>query len=115
MQSTRSSYDKELYNACDEAAVWATSNQLHQLFVTMLLYCEVSDEYAFFERVWKFLADDVQCNFRKTLNHPSYQIPEQDIRDHLIDDLTALFNKSGGNIQDYNLPQEKCIFRTFFH
>jgi len=44
--------DKECYDAFDEAAAWATSSQLRKLFVTMLLFCEVNDEYAFFEKVW---------------------------------------------------------------
>jgi hypothetical protein len=30
---------------------WATSNQLRHLFVTMLLFCEISDEYMFFEKL----------------------------------------------------------------
>jgi hypothetical protein len=55
--------DYEWYSAFDEAATWAPFNQLRQLFVTMLLYCEVGDEYAFFERVWKLLADAIQHNF----------------------------------------------------
>ena len=42
--------DQEWYHAFDEAAAWATSAQLRQLFVTMLLYCEVADEYAFFKK-----------------------------------------------------------------
>jgi hypothetical protein len=32
-------------------------------------------------------------------------MPEQDVRDHLIDSLTTMFSKSGGNIQDFNLPR----------
>src|SRR6266540_1099578 len=43
--------DQEWYNAFDEAAAWATSSQLRHLFVTMLLFCEVSDEHALFEKV----------------------------------------------------------------
>jgi hypothetical protein len=43
--------DQEWYNAFDEAACWATSNQLRQLFVTMLLFCEVGDEYILFEKI----------------------------------------------------------------
>jgi len=42
--------DQEWYHAFDEAAAWTTSAQLRQLFVTMLLYCEVADEYAFFKK-----------------------------------------------------------------
>jgi ATP-dependent DNA helicase PIF1 len=43
--------DQEWLSAFNEAATWATSNHLRQLFVTMLLHCQVTDEYAFFEKV----------------------------------------------------------------
>jgi hypothetical protein len=56
--------DQEWYNAFDEAANWATSNQLRHLFITMLLFCEIGDEYMFFEKVWKLLTDDIQYNMR---------------------------------------------------
>lgn len=45
--------DQESYNAFDEAAAWATSAQLPKLFVTVILFCEVGDENAFFEKVWQ--------------------------------------------------------------
>ena len=43
---------------------------------------------------------------RKTLNLPSYQMPTIELRDHLIDKLSVLFNKCGSNIKEYNLPQK---------
>jgi hypothetical protein len=42
--------DNEWYEAFDEAAKWATSDQLRQLIVTMLLYCEVGDEHTLLGR-----------------------------------------------------------------
>jgi hypothetical protein len=72
--------DQEWYNAFDEATSWATSNQLRQLFVTMLLFCEVGDELSFFEKVWRLLADDIQYNTRQMLNHPEYQIPDETLK-----------------------------------
>jgi hypothetical protein len=98
--------DKEWLHAFEEAAAWATSTQLRQLFVTMILYCDIADEYSFFDRIWKLLTDDIQYNIRKALNCSTYQIPENELRDELLDRLTILFNKSGGNIQDFNLPQK---------
>jgi hypothetical protein len=71
--------DQEWYNAFDEAAQWATSNQLRHLFVTMLLFCEVGDEYMFFEKVWKLLVDDIQYNMQQVLIHPSYKMSETDL------------------------------------
>jgi hypothetical protein len=40
---------------------------------------------------------------RKTLNLPSYQMPINEIRDHLIDKLSVLFNKYDSNISDSRL------------
>jgi hypothetical protein len=71
--------DKEWYNAFDEVAHWATSNQLRHLFIIMLLFCEVGDEYKFFEFFWKLLADDVQYNVPQNLNHQEYQMPDCDL------------------------------------
>jgi hypothetical protein len=73
------SNDQEWYNAFDEATSWATSGQLRQLFVTMLLFCEVGDELKFFKKVWRLLADDIQYNMRQTLNHQTYQISDTDL------------------------------------
>ena len=97
--------DREWYNAFDEAAAWATSRQLRKLFVTMLLFCEVNDEYAFFEKVWKLLADDIQYRLRDILGNTEYEIPETDLRDSLLDELSALFARNGVRMRDRNLPE----------
>jgi hypothetical protein len=36
-------------------------------------------------------------------------MPKNDLRNELLDRLSVVFNKSGGNIQDFNLPQKKQI------
>ena len=38
------------------------------------------------------------------IGNPNYQMPDNDIRNHLLDDLAALFAKSGSNIHNFNLP-----------
>jgi hypothetical protein len=97
--------EQEWYNVFDEAAHWATSNQVRHLFVTMPLFCEVGDEYMFFEKVWKLLTDDIQYNMQQVLNHPCYQMSENDLRDNLLDTLGILLNRRGSNINDFNLPK----------
>jgi hypothetical protein len=71
----------------------------------MLLFCEIDDEYMFFEKVWKLLTGDIQYNMRRVLNHPNYQMNENELRGHLLDTLGIIFNKRGGNINDFNLPK----------
>jgi hypothetical protein len=100
------SNDQEWYNAFDEAASWATSSQLRQLFVTMLVFCEVGDEFRFFDKVWRFLTDDIQYNVHQTLNHQSYQMSDTDLQDEVLERLGTLFNKRGRRIDDFSLPRK---------
>ena len=97
---------QEWYNAFDEAASWATSSQLRQLFVTMLLFCEATDEYTFFSKVWRLLSGDIQYQFRETIGNPAFYLPEKDLKDFLLDDLSELFLKNGSRIEDFNLPKK---------
>jgi hypothetical protein len=96
--------DQEWYDAFDEAAAWATSAQLRSFFVTMILFCEVGDENAFFEKVWRHLSDDIIYQYRDMIGDPNYALPDSRTRDILLDELSALFSQSGRNIVDFNLP-----------
>jgi hypothetical protein len=71
----------------------------------MILFCEVSDEYAFFDKVWKLLADDIQYRFRDSLGNTEYQISDTDLKNYLLDDLSSLFSKHGVRMRDHDLPQ----------
>jgi hypothetical protein len=98
--------DQEWYDAFDEAAAWATSSQLRKLFVTMLMFCEVRDECAFFEKVWRLLADDIQYRLRDIIGNPEFQVPDTDLRNYLLDDLSALFSRNGARLRDHSLPEK---------
>jgi hypothetical protein len=37
--------------------------------------------------------------------HPNYRMIDTELKDHLIENLTTLFYKSGSNIHDFNLPR----------
>ena len=75
----------------------------------MLLFCEVGDECAFFEKVWRLLADDIQYQFRDMIGNQNYQMPDSDIRNRLLDDLTALFAKSGSSIHNFIFHIEQVL------
>jgi hypothetical protein len=98
--------DQEWYEAFDEAAAWATSAHLRKLFVTMVLFCQVGDEYAFFERVWRLLADDIQYQVRDIVHNKDYHMTDTDIRDSILDELAALFCNNGRSINEFRLPQK---------
>jgi hypothetical protein len=84
--------DNEWLHAFEEAATWATALQLRQLFVTILLYCQISNEHSFFEKVWKLMTDDIEYNIQRALSCPKFQMTDNELKDEL---LTILFNMVG--------------------
>ena len=102
--------DQEWYSAFDEAAAWATSPQLRKLFVTMLLFCEVKDERAFFEKVWRVLADDIQYRLRDNMGNPEFHVCDEDLRNYLLDDIHALFQRNGAKMWEHALPEKTKNF-----
>lgn len=53
----------------------------------MLMFCAVNDEYAFFEKVWRLLAADIQYRMRDIVCHAGYQVSDVDLKNYLLDDL----------------------------
>lgn len=97
--------DNGWYEAFSEASAWGTLAQLRNLFVTMILFCEIGDERAFFDKVWRSLADDIQYRYRHTIGDTNYQMPDTELRDYLLNELAILFGNSGHNIHEFNLPR----------
>jgi RecG-like helicase len=95
--------DKEWYSAFDEAIVWGSGRQLRNLFVTMMLYCDITDERHFFEKHWQYMSDDFEYNLRKAMNNNLYKMPETEVLNMLIEELSLLFARNGAKITSYNL------------
>jgi hypothetical protein len=51
---------------------------------------------------------------RQILNHPTYEMSDGDLRDHLLDTLGTLFNRRGSNINDFNIPRKSVITSSNF-
>ena len=51
--------DKEWNDAIKGAEQWATAAQLRQLFITLLLFCEVSNPLQLWTNNWQALSDDI--------------------------------------------------------
>lgn len=62
--------DNEWNIALDEASTYANATQLRELFVTLLIFCEVCNLIDLWEKHWKDLSDDIEYNRQKILNLP---------------------------------------------
>lgn len=97
--------DREWHAAFTEATAWASAAQLRRLFVTMIIFCDIADERAFFNETWTHLAEDIEYKYRNIIGDRDYQMPDSMKREYLLDELASLFTKSGSNISQFNLPR----------
>jgi hypothetical protein len=97
--------DNELNLIFDEAIVYASSYQLRQMFVMILLRCSVSNVRALFDKYWLYFTDDIQRSICNALGNSCYVAPLEQLMTLLIQKLTDTFANSGENIDDYDLPR----------
>ncbi|XP_071739204.1 uncharacterized protein [Rutidosis leptorrhynchoides] len=98
--------DKEWTEAISEAKIWATGSQLRELFVTMLLFCNISKPLQLWESSWEALSDGILHKRRKLFNFPDLILTESQIKNYCLLELQALLNRNGKSLDDYpDLPQ----------
>lgn len=102
-------YDTEWSFVFDETVLWATPNQLRNLFVTILMFCDVGNASVLFNKYWTYMSQDILYGVRRALRNQSYSMPENLLRYRLLKELTVLFEKSGGSIMSYNLPDADAM------
>ncbi|PWA42922.1 hypothetical protein CTI12_AA538510 [Artemisia annua] len=66
--------DKEWTQAITEASFWALGSQLRDLFVTILLFCDVSKPLQLWEENWTFLSEDILHHKRKVFRYPELEL-----------------------------------------
>jgi len=88
----------------DKAIAWASAYQLRNLFMTVLVYRDVSNVRALFDQYWKYMADDIGYHLRIALNNLSYIVPDSVMQSGLMKELNDMFSDNGLFISSYHLP-----------
>lgn len=96
--------DEEWFKAFDEAVHWGMGGQLRALFVMMFMYCGIGDELGFFEKYWRPMSDDILYNLRKNLNDDNYVLPDDTLKNMVLEELHRLFARNGSSPASYSLP-----------
>ncbi|KAG2551980.1 hypothetical protein PVAP13_9KG440600 [Panicum virgatum] len=79
----------------DKAIAWASAYQLRNLFMTVLVYRDVSNVRALFDQYWKYMADDIGYRLRIALNNLSYIVPDSVLQSGLMKELNDMFSNNG--------------------
>ncbi|XP_074378184.1 uncharacterized protein LOC141719710 [Apium graveolens] len=69
--------DDEWHAAITDASIHQTGVQLRELFVTLLLFCDISDVMDLWVRHWKIYSDDIERKQRRDFPSPSFVINDQ--------------------------------------
>ncbi|CAL9219694.1 unnamed protein product, partial [Arabidopsis halleri] len=104
--------DSEWKEAMDEAAQYAYPFQLRHLFVTLLLYCELSSPLTLWEHCWRHLADDIPDKQRKTFNFKDQQFSNEELQSYTlleIERILAQNDKSLTDFEDMPKPDKELL------
>jgi len=96
--------DKEWADALCEAIATATSPQIRQVFVSLVLFYEVGDPNGFFLQFYRSMHDDIVCCSRSSLNMPNLLMSDDELRNYVLYKLELLFNATSTSLEKHKLP-----------
>ncbi|GJR40909.1 ATP-dependent DNA helicase PIF1-like protein [Tanacetum coccineum] len=98
--------DKGWAHAILEADFWALDPRLRDLFVTMLLFYDVSRPLKLWEQTWELLSEDILCKKRTLFKYPNLQLTDEQIRNYYLVEIETLLNIDGRSLADFQeLPR----------
>ncbi|GJX95035.1 DNA helicase PIF1, ATP-dependent [Tanacetum coccineum] len=104
--------DREWTRAIQEASVWALGPQLRDLFVTILLFCDVSRPLKLWEETWEVLSEDILHRKRKLFKYPELQLTAEQIQNYCLVEIQEVLNRNGRTLaefQDLPRPNPKLL------
>ncbi|GKA30053.1 putative helicase [Tanacetum coccineum] len=90
--------DKEWTHAISEASLWALGPQLRDIFISMLLFCDVARPLKLWEENWKHLSEDILHKKRKLFKYPGLQLTDEQIRNYCLMELQELLRRFGRSL-----------------
>ncbi|GJR73024.1 hypothetical protein Tco_0085389 [Tanacetum coccineum] len=69
--------DREWTKALSEASLWALGPQLHDIFITMLLFCDVARPLKLWETNWQALSENILHKKWKLYKYPELQLMDE--------------------------------------
>ncbi|XP_059311363.1 ATP-dependent DNA helicase PIF1-like [Lycium ferocissimum] len=107
--------DKEWNDCLAEAACWASGNELRNLFVTILIHCQVSDSYKLWRTNYGILSEDIISLQRKRFQLKELQLTEKQVEAYTLFEIESILRKMGKSLKDIDglpLPDSALMNET---
>ena len=97
--------DDEWHEALREASQWATGHQLRELFVSLILFCEVTDQHNLWIKNWEILTEDILYRERRHYGNEELQLNSEQLQAYALYDIEKIMNKHAKSLRDFeSLP-----------
>ncbi|KAM3685737.1 hypothetical protein ACB098_11G143300 [Castanea mollissima] len=93
--------DKEWHEALNHASCWASGKQLRELFVTMLIFCDVADPYKLWISNWQLLSEDILHRQRTVLQYDNLHLEDFQLQNYALCEIEQILIKSGRSLHEF--------------
>jgi hypothetical protein len=76
--------DNEWHQALEKASIWASGQQLRDMFASMLMFCEVMNPKQLWDAHWEYLNDDIEVMTRREHDDPNVTLFEDALKDRAL-------------------------------
>ncbi|GJV76883.1 DNA helicase [Tanacetum coccineum] len=96
--------DKEWDTALMEACFSSTSTELRNLFVQLLIFCEVSDPTTLWRKYWRRMSDDIPLRVSKEHHISNLHINDPELEQYVLFELEIILKAYSKTVTDFGLP-----------
>jgi hypothetical protein len=102
--------DNKWDQALEKVSVWASRQQLRNIFASMLMFCEVMNPKQLWDAHWESLNDDIEAMTRCEHVDPTITLSEDALKDHALYEIDQVLMRNGHHLEDFpTLPKSNYI------
>ncbi|CAN1760455.1 hypothetical protein LINPERHAP1_LOCUS7531 [Linum perenne] len=87
-----------------EVTRWGQPSSIRNVFVNLLLYCQVSNPSELFHRWWETMSDDFAYRFRQLATIPNADPPSRLLWNQVLESLQNILRSHSTSLENFHLP-----------
>ncbi|XP_026398121.1 uncharacterized protein LOC113293891 [Papaver somniferum] len=95
------SYDSEWHLRLIKASTYSTRNLLRQMFVAMLIFCEVTDPKRLWEENWSLLSEGMEKQERNKRRNLHMDLDEAELKNLTLIDIEEIMGRNSRTLKDF--------------
>jgi hypothetical protein len=93
--------NNEWRQALKEVGLWASGRQLHDMFASMLMFCEVTNPKQLWDAYWESLSDEIEVMTRCEPDDPTVTLFKDVLKDRALYEIDQVLIRNGHHLEDF--------------